>query len=76
MTATADTIDHTPLRRLLPEADADRNGGALAHTAWLQEKLAASLADPRPNLTHRQVMDQAQALIDAKRKPHAAPATA
>ena len=44
---------------------------AKAHTDWLQEKVAASLADPRSNLSHEQVMADAQALIDAKRKQHA-----
>jgi hypothetical protein len=44
---------------------------AKAHADWVREKVAASLADPRPNVAHRQVMDEAQALIDAKRKQHA-----
>jgi hypothetical protein len=44
---------------------------AKAHTDWVREKVAASLADPRPNLSHEQVMADAQAVIDAKRKQHA-----
>ncbi|MGQ0710753.1 MAG: antitoxin PaaA2 family protein [Rhodoferax sp.] len=47
---------------------------AKAHADWVGEKVAESLADPRPNIPHRQVMDQVQALIDAKRKQHAAKA--
>ena len=43
---------------------------AKAHTEWMREKVAESLADPRPNITHAQVMAEAQALIDAKRKQH------
>jgi hypothetical protein len=44
---------------------------AKAHTDWVREKVAESLADPRPNMAHRQVMDEVQALIDAKRKQRA-----
>jgi hypothetical protein len=38
-----------------------------AHTDWVREKVAESLADPRPNIPHRRVMDEAQALIDSVR---------
>ena len=41
---------------------------AKAHTDWMREKVTESLADQRPNIPHRQVMDEVQALIDAKRK--------
>ncbi len=44
---------------------------ARAHTHWLREKTSGSLADTRPNLSHAQVMADAQALIDAKRKQRA-----
>jgi hypothetical protein len=44
---------------------------ASAHTKWMREKAAASLADPRPNIPHAQLMATAQALIDSKRKQHA-----
>ncbi|MDY0331711.1 MAG: hypothetical protein RBR52_14630 [Thiomonas sp.] len=44
---------------------------AKAHTDWVREKVAESLADPRPNIAHRQVMDEVQALIDSRRKLHA-----
>lgn len=47
---------------------------AKAHTDWVREKVAESLADPRPNIPHRQVMDEVQALIDSKRKQHASKA--
>lgn len=47
---------------------------AKAHADWAREKAADSLADPRPNLSHREVMDAAQALIDSKRKHHASQA--
>lgn len=49
---------------------------ASAHTEWMQQKVARSLADPRPNVPHGQVMAKAHALIDAKRKQHAAKANA
>lgn len=44
---------------------------AKAHTDWVRERVAMSLADPRPNVTHEQVMADVQAVIDAKRKQHA-----
>lgn len=44
---------------------------AQAHTEWMQQKAAASLADPAANLTHEHVMSDVRALIDAKRKQHA-----
>lgn len=44
---------------------------AKAHADWIREKVAKSLADPRPNLSHEEVMAAAQAIIDAKRKQHA-----
>jgi hypothetical protein len=43
---------------------------ARAHADWVREKVAESLADPRPNIPHAQVMAEAQALIDSKRKAH------
>jgi hypothetical protein len=42
---------------------------AKAHADWMQEKVAESLADPAPNVSHAKVMLDAQAVIDAKRKP-------
>ncbi len=47
---------------------------AAAHAQWLNDKVAASLADPAPGFTHEQVMADVQAVIDAKRKKHAAKA--
>ena len=44
---------------------------ALSHTDWLREKLARSAADSRPRVPHTQVMSEAQAIIDRKRKVHA-----
>ena len=49
---------------------------AKAHADWVSEKTAASLADPRPNIAHELAMAKAQALIDKKRKQHAAAAAA
>lgn len=49
---------------------------ASAHTKWMNEKVAESLADTRPNVTHKSVMKKAQAVIDTKRKQHASQATA
>ncbi|TAN50608.1 MAG: hypothetical protein EPN21_08580 [Methylococcaceae bacterium] len=47
---------------------------AKAHLDWMRDKAEASLADPAPNVGHDQVMTEAQAIIDAKRKQHAATA--
>lgn len=47
---------------------------AKAHTDWVREKVAQSLADLQPNIEHHQVMDEVQALIDSKRKQHASKA--
>ncbi len=39
-----------------------------AHDAWFRAKVREALADARPPIRHRQVMDDAQALIDKKRR--------
>lgn len=39
-----------------------------AHDAWFRTKVREALADTRPTTPHRQVMDEAQALIDRKRR--------
>lgn len=39
-----------------------------AHDAWFRAKVQEALADPRPTVPHRQVMDEAQARIDRKRR--------
>lgn len=44
---------------------------ALSHSDWLREKLAKSAADHRPRVSHAHVMNEAQALIERKRKAHA-----
>ena len=36
-----------------------------SYTAWLQAKVAASLADPRPAIPHDEVMAKMDALIEA-----------
>lgn len=59
-----------------PDAAARMRGAfeAKAHADWVRAKVAKSLADPRPNVPHKQVMNEAQAIIDAKRAQHAAKA--
>jgi len=39
-----------------------------AHDAWFRAKVQEALADIRPALPHDDVMDEAQALIDRKRR--------
>ena len=41
---------------------------ALASNDWLQQKLARSVADTLARVAHEQVMGDAQALIDKKRR--------
>lgn len=49
---------------------------ASKHTQWMQQKVAQSLADTRPNVSHAQAMANAQAVIDAKRNKYAGQANA
>lgn len=39
-----------------------------AHDAWFRAKVQEALSDTRPAISHSQVMDDAQALIDRKRR--------
>jgi len=39
-----------------------------AHEAWFRAKVREALDDTRPLVPHQQVMDEAQALIDRKRR--------
>ena len=39
-----------------------------AYDAWFRAKVQEALADNRPTTPHREVMDEAQALIDKKRR--------
>lgn len=40
----------------------------VAHDAWFREKVLEALADKQPSVSHNQVMDEVQALIDGKRR--------
>ncbi|MDR1853698.1 MAG: type II toxin-antitoxin system RelB/DinJ family antitoxin [Azoarcus sp.] len=42
-----------------------------AYDAWFKAKVQEALADTRPPVSHRQVMDEAQAIIDKKRHARA-----
>lgn len=42
-----------------------------AHDAWFRVKVQEALADNGPTVSHQQVMDDAQALIDRKRRDRA-----
>ena len=42
------------------------------HDVWFQNKVKEALADTQAIVPHKQVMDEAQALIDSKRKPRRA----
>jgi DNA-damage-inducible protein J len=42
-----------------------------AHDAWFRAKVREALADTRPTVPHRQVMDEAQARINRKRRDRA-----
>jgi hypothetical protein len=41
---------------------------AAAYEKWLREKVAASLADERPPVSQDQAMEEARAIIEAKRR--------
>ncbi len=42
-----------------------------AHDAWFRAKVREALEDTGPTVSHRQVMEETQALIDAKRRARA-----
>ena len=42
-----------------------------AYDAWFRAKVQEALEDPRPAVPHAQVMDEAQALIDRRRRARA-----
>ncbi|MFT3791446.1 MAG: type II toxin-antitoxin system RelB/DinJ family antitoxin [Rudaea sp.] len=44
---------------------------AETHDAWFRTKVQEALADTRPTVPHRQVMDEVQARIDRKRRDRA-----
>jgi hypothetical protein len=50
MTISPETIDHAALR-------VDSESEEKAHTDWMREKVAESLADPRPNISNEQAMN-------------------
>jgi len=41
---------------------------AEAHDAWFRRKVQEALVDTRPSVAHHEVMDEAQALLDRKRR--------
>jgi hypothetical protein len=53
----------TPIESEFPSTE-----DAAAHDAWLREKVRASLADPRPNVPHAEVMAKMEAIIAAAEK--------
>lgn len=48
----------------------------LTGAVFMQQKVAQSLADTRPNVSHKLAMSGVQAVINLKRKKHAAKAAA
>jgi DNA-damage-inducible protein J len=42
-----------------------------AHDVWFRAKVREAMMDTRPNVPHQQAMDEAQALIDRKRRARA-----
>ena len=43
-----------------------------SYTAWLKDKVQASLGDPQPNIPHDKVMAEARALLASKKEASAA----
>jgi len=62
--------------RVRPDSSERMRGAfeAKAYADWMQQKVSESLADPAPNVSHAQVMADAQTIIDAKRKKNASKA--
>ena len=52
---------NTPLSPLVSEFETAEQEAS--YTAWLQSKVAASLADPRPPIPHDEVVAEMDALI-------------
>ncbi|MBZ9540492.1 stability determinant [Modicisalibacter tunisiensis] len=53
----------TPLSPIVSEFETEEQ--AAAYDAWLRDKVAASLADPRPLIPHDEAMAEMDAIIDA-----------
>jgi hypothetical protein len=43
-----------------------------AYLAWLKNKVEASLADPRPSISHDEVMAEIDALLETKKAKRSA----
>ena len=58
--------------RVRPDSSARMRSAfeAKAHSDWMAQKAADSLADSAPNVAHTLVMNDVQAVIDAKRKKY------
>jgi DNA-damage-inducible protein J len=58
------------LTRIVKEGalPADFTADPEAYDAWFRAKVQEALADRRPPVTHQYVMDEAQVLIDSKRR--------
>lgn len=48
-------------------ADFESEEQAASYDRWFRAEVQASIDDPRPNLTHEQVMFEIWALVEAKR---------
>ena len=61
------------LTRIVPEGGlpAGLTADPQAYDAWFRAKVNEALADTRPAVPHLQAMDEAQALIDKKRRARA-----
>jgi len=53
-------------------SDSNTEEQEAGYTEWLKAKIQASLNDPRPNIPHDKVMENARALLESKRKIRAA----
>jgi hypothetical protein len=58
--------EHSPI-----VSEFDTPEEAAAYEKWLHEKVAASLADKRPNVAHDEVMAELRAIIEAEGRPPA-----
>ena len=57
------------MNKLSPiESEFETNEDAEAHDRWVRAKVAKALASTEPAIPHDQVMAEAKAIIDAKRR--------
>ncbi len=60
----------TPLDPRISEFETQEQ--ADSYDRWFRERVQRSLDDPRPSIPHDDVMDEMRALLESKKRRHAA----